>query len=108
MVLNSSSCGLLDGLCCNLTFSCQDQENSGNLKQQLERLFAESLKVTVPDESDVAPIITPCKDLKHGDYQWYNKKKFYSVKLFLCSLRQWFHASDLSYLLWVFNISRSK
>lgn len=35
-------------------------------------LFAQSIRLTVPDETEVAPIITPCKDLRHGDYQWYD------------------------------------
>ncbi|KAL3532548.1 hypothetical protein ACH5RR_006069 [Cinchona calisaya] len=53
-------------------------ENLGSLKQQLEKLFGESLRVTVPDELDVPPIITPCKDLKHGDYQCNNAMSLFA------------------------------
>ena len=48
-------------------------ERVGSVKQQLQRLFGEAFRDKFPDELDIVPIITPCKDLRHGDYQWYAK-----------------------------------
>lgn len=48
-----------------------DQENVGSLKQQIAKIFEESLRLTVPDELDVEPAIAPCQNPKFGDYQWY-------------------------------------
>ncbi|KAK1377667.1 Arginine--tRNA ligase [Heracleum sosnowskyi] len=53
-----------------------DEESVGNLKKQLEKLFAASLRVTVPDEPDVEPIITVC-DKESGDYQCNNAMKLW-------------------------------
>lgn len=48
-----------------------DEENIGSLKQQLAKLFESALKVTVPDEPDVEPLIAPCNP-RFGDYQCNN------------------------------------
>lgn len=40
------------------------------MKAQLAKLFEASLKVTVPNEADVDPLIAACTG-KFGDYQWY-------------------------------------
>ncbi|KAI5662732.1 hypothetical protein M9H77_22055 [Catharanthus roseus] len=53
-------------------------ENLGSVKQILEMLFAQSIRLTVPDETEVAPIITPCKDLRHGDYQCNNAMSLFA------------------------------
>lgn len=50
-------------------FVGQDEEHVGSLKQQLAKLFEASLKITVPDESDVEPLIAACNP-RFGDYQW--------------------------------------
>ncbi|KAK6158993.1 hypothetical protein DH2020_006307 [Rehmannia glutinosa] len=50
----------------------QDLQNAGRLKQQLEKLFEESFRTTIPDEPDVEPAIAPCQDPKFGDYQCNN------------------------------------
>lgn len=42
----------------------------GNVKVQLAKLFEASLKVTVPNEPDVEPLVAACTG-KFGDYQWY-------------------------------------
>ena len=47
------------------------EENIGNVKEHLSRVFEESLRITVPDEAEVAPIIAPCARKEAGDYQWY-------------------------------------
>jgi len=47
----------------------QDQENIGNVKKQLAKLFETSLRTTVPEESDVEPLVAACT-AKFGDYQW--------------------------------------
>ncbi|PWA53097.1 arginine--tRNA ligase, chloroplastic/mitochondrial [Artemisia annua] len=45
------------------------EENIGSLKEQISRVFEESLRITVPDEAEVAPIIAPCARKEAGDYQ---------------------------------------
>lgn len=52
-------------------FSEQDKESIGSLKQQLAKLFEESLRAAFPDISDVPPLVAICNDPKNGDYQWY-------------------------------------
>ncbi|CAK9172712.1 unnamed protein product [Ilex paraguariensis] len=46
-------------------------ENVGTLKQQLAKLFDESLRATIPEELDVEPLIAACNP-KFGDYQCNN------------------------------------
>uniref|UniRef100_A0A5B6Z4F7 arginine--tRNA ligase n=1 Tax=Davidia involucrata TaxID=16924 RepID=A0A5B6Z4F7_DAVIN len=48
-----------------------DLENAGSLKQQLAILFEASLRITVPDELDVEPLIAACNP-RFGDYQCNN------------------------------------
>lgn len=43
----------------------------GSVKEQLAKLFEESLRATFPDESDVQPMMAICNNSKFGDYQWY-------------------------------------
>ncbi|KAL7155466.1 hypothetical protein ABFS83_03G077100 [Erythranthe nasuta] len=50
----------------------------GSLKQQIARLFEESLRVTVPEETDVAPAIAPCQNANFGDYQCNNAMGLWS------------------------------
>ncbi|PPD73129.1 hypothetical protein GOBAR_DD29947 [Gossypium barbadense] len=50
----------------------QEEECKGNLKAQLAKLFEVSLKVTVPNEADVDPLIAACTG-KFGDYQVFKK-----------------------------------
>ncbi|KAK6136593.1 hypothetical protein DH2020_029663 [Rehmannia glutinosa] len=52
------------------TFDIND--GTWRLKQQLEKLFEESFRTTIPDEPDVEPAIAPCQDPKFGDYQCNN------------------------------------
>ncbi|XP_060209864.1 arginine--tRNA ligase, cytoplasmic-like isoform X1 [Lycium barbarum] len=49
-----------------------DKEIIGSQKQQLAKLFEESLRAAFPDVSDVQPLIAICNDAKHGDYQCNN------------------------------------
>ncbi|XP_019192361.1 PREDICTED: arginine--tRNA ligase, cytoplasmic-like isoform X1 [Ipomoea nil] len=44
----------------------------GSVKEQLAKLFEESLKSTFPDESDVQPMMAICNNPKFGDYQCNN------------------------------------
>ncbi|KAL3615381.1 hypothetical protein CASFOL_041042 [Castilleja foliolosa] len=44
----------------------------GSVKDQLAKLFDESLKVTFPEELDVDPSIAACQNPKFGDYQCNN------------------------------------
>ncbi|XP_027071490.1 arginine--tRNA ligase, cytoplasmic-like isoform X1 [Coffea eugenioides] len=53
-------------------------ERVGSVKQQLQRLFGEALRDKFPDELDIVPIITPCKDLRHGDYQCNNAMSLFA------------------------------
>jgi hypothetical protein len=52
--------------------NAQEQENAGNLKQKLAKLFQLSLEATVPGEPDIEPLVAACT-AKFGDYQWYYK-----------------------------------
>ncbi|XP_027068247.1 arginine--tRNA ligase, cytoplasmic-like isoform X2 [Coffea arabica] len=53
-------------------------ERVGSVKQQLQRLFGEAFRDKFPDELDIVPIITPCKDLRHGDYQCNNAMSLFA------------------------------
>ncbi|XP_031109940.1 arginine--tRNA ligase, chloroplastic/mitochondrial-like isoform X2 [Ipomoea triloba] len=44
----------------------------GSVKEQLAKLFEESLRATFPDESDVQPMMAICNNPKFGDYQCNN------------------------------------
>ncbi|CAM8949839.1 unnamed protein product [Rhodiola kirilowii] len=48
-----------------------DEENAGNLKRQLAKLFETSLRITVPDEKDIEPMVTACAE-NFADYQCNN------------------------------------
>lgn len=47
-------------------------DSPGSVKEQLARLFEESLKITFPDEVDIQPQIAVCNNPKFGDYQCNN------------------------------------
>ncbi|XP_058722347.1 arginine--tRNA ligase, cytoplasmic-like [Vicia villosa] len=52
-----------------------------SVRKQLAKLFAESLKVTVPSESDVVPLIDACvakNGVKHADYQCNNAMSLFA------------------------------
>ncbi|XP_011083560.1 arginine--tRNA ligase, cytoplasmic-like isoform X1 [Sesamum indicum] len=55
-----------------------DEVTGGSLKQQLAKLFEESLRITVPEELDVDPAIAPCQNPKFGDYQCNNAMGLWS------------------------------
>lgn len=46
-----------------------EEENVGNIKRQLAKIFEVSLRATVPEETDVEPLVAACAG-KFGDYQW--------------------------------------
>lgn len=48
----------------------QEEQNVGNVKQQLAKLFESALNATVPNEPDIEPLVAACT-AKFGDYQWY-------------------------------------
>lgn len=48
----------------------QEEENVGNIKRQLAKIFEVSLRATVPEETDAEPLVAACAG-KFGDYQWY-------------------------------------
>lgn len=52
-----------------MCFMGQEEEYRGSPKQQLEKLFKASIRVTVPDLPDVEPLIAACNP-RFGDYQW--------------------------------------
>ncbi|KAF5815520.1 putative arginine--tRNA ligase [Helianthus annuus] len=54
------------------------EDNTGSLKEQLAKVFEVSIKVTVPDESQVVPIIAPCSKKESGDYQCNNAMSLWS------------------------------
>lgn len=59
-----------------MLFGAQGDENEGNVKQQLAKLFEVSIRKIVPDEPNVEPEIAVCAAKsgtakKFGDYQWY-------------------------------------
>ncbi|XP_026446703.1 arginine--tRNA ligase, cytoplasmic-like isoform X1 [Papaver somniferum] len=47
------------------------EDNEGTVKQQLSKLFETSLRMTVPDEPDLEPLVVKCTG-KFGDYQCNN------------------------------------
>ncbi|XP_009774840.1 arginine--tRNA ligase, cytoplasmic-like isoform X2 [Nicotiana sylvestris] len=49
-----------------------DKEIVGSVKEQLAKLFEESLRAAFPDIEDVHPMIAICNDSRHGDYQCNN------------------------------------
>ncbi|KAG5569656.1 hypothetical protein H5410_059422 [Solanum commersonii] len=49
-----------------------DKEIIGSQKQQIAKLFEESLRAAFPDIPDVQPLVAICNDPKHGDYQCNN------------------------------------
>ncbi|KAL0374421.1 UNVERIFIED_CONTAM: Arginine--tRNA ligase, chloroplastic/mitochondrial [Sesamum radiatum] len=55
-----------------------DLQSAGSVKQQIAKLFEESLRTTVPDEGDVEPAIAPCQNPKFGDYQCNNAMGLWS------------------------------
>lgn len=50
---------------------CKQEENIGSLKEQIAKVFEISLKVTIPEEPEVVPLIAACAKKEFGDYQWY-------------------------------------
>ena len=54
----------------NVGVLAQEEENVGNIKRQLAKIFEVSLRATVPEETDVEPLVAACAG-KFGDYQWY-------------------------------------
>ncbi|TQD78958.1 hypothetical protein C1H46_035435 [Malus baccata] len=54
-----------------------EEENVGNTKRQLAKLFEVSLRRIVPDEPDVEPVIAACTG-KFGDYQCNNAMGLWS------------------------------
>ncbi|KAL8524090.1 hypothetical protein ACS0TY_013888 [Phlomoides rotata] len=62
----------------SLASMANDNETSGSVKQQLAKLFEESLRVTVPEELDVDPLIAPCQNANFGDYQCNNAMGLWS------------------------------
>ncbi|GJR76492.1 arginine--tRNA ligase, chloroplastic/mitochondrial-like protein isoform X2, partial [Tanacetum coccineum] len=58
--------------------AARPDQNIGSLKEQIARVFEESLRITVPDEAEVAPIIAPCARKEVGDYQCNNAMSLWS------------------------------
>uniref|UniRef100_A0A1J3CAN3 arginine--tRNA ligase n=1 Tax=Noccaea caerulescens TaxID=107243 RepID=A0A1J3CAN3_NOCCA len=60
-----------------------DEVSGGNLKRQLEKLFAASVKSTVPNESAVKPLVanSSARSRKFGDYQC-------NIAMRICSIRK--------------------
>ncbi|KAD0001308.1 hypothetical protein E3N88_08478 [Mikania micrantha] len=54
------------------------EDNTGSLKEQLAKVFEVSLKITVPDEPEVAPLIAACSKKEAGDYQCNNAMSLWS------------------------------
>ncbi|KAI3505548.1 hypothetical protein L1887_27680 [Cichorium endivia] len=50
----------------------------GSLKEQLTTLFEVSMKVTLPEEPDVVPLIVACAKKEFGDYQCNNAMSLWS------------------------------
>ncbi|XP_043807933.1 arginine--tRNA ligase, cytoplasmic isoform X2 [Manihot esculenta] len=59
------------------TMANTSEENGGNLKKQLAKLFEASLRETVPSEPDVEPLVAACT-AKFGDYQCNNAMSLWS------------------------------
>ncbi|GAB2218552.1 hypothetical protein Droror1_Dr00001779 [Drosera rotundifolia] len=62
---------------CAVSSMAYVNEYPGNVKRQLGKLFEKSLRVTVPGEGDVEPLIMPCTG-KFGDYQCNNAMAIFS------------------------------
>ncbi|ESQ54659.1 hypothetical protein EUTSA_v10024637mg [Eutrema salsugineum] len=56
-----------------------NEEFTGNPKRQLEKLFDVSLKLTVPNEPGVAPLVAASQPGKFGDYQCNNAMGLWSI-----------------------------
>jgi arginyl-tRNA synthetase len=56
-----------------------NEEFTGNLKRQLAKLFDVSLKLTVPDEPSVEPLVAASALGKFGDYQCNNAMGLWSI-----------------------------
>ncbi|PWA60475.1 Aminoacyl-tRNA synthetase, class 1a, anticodon-binding [Artemisia annua] len=54
------------------------EENIRSPKARIARVFEESLRITLPDEAKVAPIIAPCARKEAGDYQCNNAMSLWS------------------------------
>ncbi|KAJ4708553.1 Arginine-tRNA ligase [Melia azedarach] len=54
-----------------------EEGNTGNVKQQLEKVFDAALRATVPNETDVKPLVAACT-AKFGDYQCNNAMGLWS------------------------------
>ncbi|KAJ0694109.1 putative arginine--tRNA ligase [Helianthus annuus] len=54
------------------------EHHTGSLKEQIAKVFEVSLKVTVPDEPDVAPLIAVCSKKEAADYQCNNAMSLWS------------------------------
>ncbi|KAK7390603.1 hypothetical protein VNO78_25912 [Psophocarpus tetragonolobus] len=60
---------------------CRELDCPANVKKQLSKLFEVSLRTTVPDESDVAPLVDACAakaSLKFADYQCNNAMSLFA------------------------------
>ncbi|XP_041008553.1 arginine--tRNA ligase, cytoplasmic-like isoform X2 [Juglans microcarpa x Juglans regia] len=55
----------------------KEEQNVGNVKQQLAKLFESALNATVPNEPDVEPLVAACT-AKFGDYQCNNAMGLWS------------------------------
>ncbi|KAK9266631.1 hypothetical protein L1049_022863 [Liquidambar formosana] len=55
----------------SITSMATDEENAGNTKKQIAKLFEASLKATVPNELDIEPLVA-ASTAKFGDYQCNN------------------------------------
>ncbi|KAL7601737.1 arginine--tRNA ligase, cytoplasmic isoform X1 [Lactuca sativa] len=54
------------------TMAAANEENIGSLKEQIAKVFEISLKVTIPEEPEVVPLIAACAKKEFGDYQCNN------------------------------------
>ncbi|EEF31409.1 arginine--tRNA ligase, cytoplasmic [Ricinus communis] len=54
-----------------------EEENMGNLKKQLAKLIAVSLRTTLPTQFDIDPLVASCRT-KFGDYQCNNAMGLFS------------------------------
>ncbi|EEF48160.1 arginine--tRNA ligase, chloroplastic/mitochondrial isoform X2 [Ricinus communis] len=57
--------------------NAENEDNVGNLKKQIAKLFEASLRETVPSEPDVEPLVAACT-AKFGDYQCNNAMSLWS------------------------------
>ncbi|GAY51273.1 hypothetical protein WN943_001062 [Citrus x changshan-huyou] len=61
----------------SITSMANEEENTGNVKRELEKVFDLALKATVRNETDVRPLIAACT-AKFGDYQCNNAMGLWS------------------------------